>query len=70
MSRLRHLAAGFPPVRPNSSRRLVSMNKLGLGQFYFLVLKISTELQNEASRVRFPMGSLRFFIDIILPAAL
>ena len=29
-----------------------------------------TSLQAERSRVRFPMVSLEFFIDIILPAAL
>jgi hypothetical protein len=29
-----------------------------------------TALQVGRSRVRFPMGSLEFFIDIILPAAL
>jgi len=28
-----------------------------------------TELQTGRSRVPFPMGSLRFFIDLILPAA-
>jgi len=29
-----------------------------------------TALQAERSRIRFPMESLKFFIDIILPAAI
>jgi len=38
--------------------------------YCYLYLPIRTALQVGRSRVRFPMVSLEFFIDIILPAAL
>ena len=59
----------------NNFVRIFHMRTTGLAyltllDFRILLQFIGTALQAGRSRVRFPMVSLEFFIDIILPAAL
>jgi len=54
---------------------MVKTNKAIVGKFDFISREITQNLRVEALqagrlRVRFPMLSMEFFIDIILPAAL
>jgi hypothetical protein len=53
----------------NSSRKIQRQMTLGKGARGGAIGR-DTALQTGRSRIRFPMVSLEFFIDIILPAAL
>ena len=57
---------------PNVLYFYISTSRIGggVGEARGDAVGWSTPLQARSSRVRFPMVSLEFFIDIILPAAL
>jgi hypothetical protein len=59
---LEELSYTFTPSGPQSG--------LLRGYLYLLLNTLNTALQAGRSQVRFPMVSLDFFIDIILPGAL
>jgi len=59
-----------PDVSGNYQNRLVSVKHNLIYSLITIRLATYFDLQTGRSRVRFPMVSLQFFIDITLPAAL